>query len=152
MVDSAGSLGDVVDECAAGPAEFVVEGDAGGQAAEAGQDAFAQAGEGAGAVAFEGEQVFAGPEDALDALADRGQMRTLAGLVFAARADDRGAEGQGVGLELPAGVALIADDGDRAGVAGSGDQLQRDVAFAVFGAGDLQRSWGCRRGRTGRAA
>jgi len=70
MVDSA-RLGAVVDECAGGAAELVVEGDGGGEAEEALQDAFSEAGEGARAVAFEGEEVFAGPEDRLDALADR---------------------------------------------------------------------------------
>ena len=69
MIDSA-RLGAVVDECAAGASEFVVEGAGGCQAAEAGEDSFSEAGQGAGAVAFEGQEVFAGPEDAFDALAD----------------------------------------------------------------------------------
>src|ERR1700737_471606 len=55
MVDST-LLGDVVDECAAGAAELVIEADAGGEAEEALQDPFAQAGEGAAAVAFEGDR------------------------------------------------------------------------------------------------
>ena len=71
MSDSTGS-GDVVDECAAGAAELVVEGDAGREAEEALQDAFFDAGEGAGAVAFEGEQVFAGVEDRLSRVTDSG--------------------------------------------------------------------------------
>jgi hypothetical protein len=81
MVDSA-RLGAVVDECTAGASELVVEGDRGGQAAEAGEDAFAQSGERAGAVAFEREQVFAGPEDRLDALADGGEVEPVVGLVL----------------------------------------------------------------------
>src|SRR3974390_1009305 len=89
MVDSA-RLGAVVDECTAGASELVVEGDCGGEGAEAGEDAFADAGECAGAVAFEGEQVFAGPEDAFDALADGREVWAVARLVFAARPDDRG--------------------------------------------------------------
>src|SRR6266536_709656 len=97
MVDSTRS-GDVVDECAAWAAEFVVEGDAGGEAEEALQDAFFDAEEGAAAVAFECEQVFAGPEDRLDALADRRELKTLAGFVFAAGTDDCGVEfGDGLG-------------------------------------------------------
>src|SRR3982751_2186905 len=107
MVDSA-RLGAVVDECTAGSSELVVEGDGCGEAAEACEDAFAQAGERAGAVAFEREQVFAGPEDRLDALADRRQMRAVAGFVGAARSDDRGAAGADGGGELAAGVALVA--------------------------------------------
>src|SRR5271167_2322366 len=90
MVDSAGGLGAVVDECSAGASELVVEGDRGGQAAEALKDSFSEAGEGASAVAFEGEQVLAGPEDRLDALADRRDVRTVTGLVLAARTHDRG--------------------------------------------------------------
>ena len=84
MVDSA-RLGAVVDEGAAWAAELVVECDGGGEADEALKDSFTQARERAGAVAFEGEDVFAGPEDALDALADRCEMRRSAGFVAAAR-------------------------------------------------------------------
>jgi hypothetical protein len=54
MVDSV-RLGAVVDECMAVAFELVVEGDRGGEAAEACEDAFFEAGEGACAVAFEGE-------------------------------------------------------------------------------------------------
>ena len=82
MIDSTCS-GDIVDECAAWAAEFVVEGDAGGEGEEALQDAFSEALEGAGAVAFEGEEVFAGQEDRLDPLPDRGEVWSLAGFVFA---------------------------------------------------------------------
>jgi hypothetical protein len=67
---------------------LVVEGDRGGEAAEPGQDAFAEALEGAGAVAFKDEDVFGGPEDRFDALADRGEMRALAGLVLASGTQD----------------------------------------------------------------
>src|SRR5271170_3999625 len=100
MVDSAGGLGAVVDECAAGASELVVESDGGGQAAEAREDSFAQAGQGAGAVAFEREQVFAGPEDALDAFADRREVGSFAGFVFAARSDERDAALGDFGGEL----------------------------------------------------
>ena len=57
MVDSTG-LGDVVDQGAAGSAELVVEGHAGGEGQESGEESFSEAGQGAGAVAFEGEDVF----------------------------------------------------------------------------------------------
>src|SRR5579872_7480361 len=99
----------VVDECAAFASELVVEGDGGGEAAEPGEDPGSDAGEGAGAVAFEGEQVFAGPEDRFNALADRGEVRSLPGLVFAAWPDDRGVEVLDAGLELTAGVALVTE-------------------------------------------
>src|SRR5512147_314115 len=108
MVDSA-RLGAVVDECTAGPSELVVEGDRGGEAAEAREDPFAQAGECAGAVAFEREQVFAGPEDRFDALADRRQVRPVVGFVLAAWAHDRGVALADGGGELAAGVALVAE-------------------------------------------
>src|SRR5580704_16082167 len=102
MIDSTG-LGAVVDECAAGASELVVEGDGGGEGEEALQDALAEPGEGAGAVALEGECVFAGPEDALDALADRREMWSSAGLVFAAGPEDRGVQVAGLVGELASG-------------------------------------------------
>ena len=76
-------LGAVVDERAGGSAEVVVERDAGGEREQPLADAGSQAVQGAGAVAFEREQVFAGPEDALDPLADRGQVRPVAGIAAA---------------------------------------------------------------------
>lgn len=78
-------LAAVVDEGGAWAAELVVERDGGCEADKALKDAFAQACERAGAVAFEGENVFAGAEDALDALTDRREMRSSAGLVAARR-------------------------------------------------------------------
>ena len=65
---------------------MVVEGDRGGEAAEACEDAFFEAGEGAGAVAFEGEVVFAGPEARFDPLADGREMRPCSAFVLAVRA------------------------------------------------------------------
>ena len=71
---------------------MVVECDGCGECQKAADDPGAQDVQGAGAVAFEREDVFGGPEDALDALADRGQMRPAAELVFAAGAQDLRAE------------------------------------------------------------
>ena len=88
MIDSTG-LGAVVDECAAWPAELVVQGDSGGEGEQALQDALSEAGEGSGAVAFEGQDALAGPEDALDPLADRREVRASAGLVLAPGPEDR---------------------------------------------------------------
>ena len=110
MSDSA-RLGAVVDEGAAWAAELVVEGDGCGEAAEAGEDAFSESGECAGAVAFECEQVFAGPEDRLDPLSDRREPGALSGLVFASRADDRGAASCDFCGELAADISLVADPG-----------------------------------------
>src|SRR4051794_13403818 len=108
MVDSA-RLGAVVDECTAGASELVVEGDGGGQAAEALEDALPESGQGAGAVAFEREEVFAGPEDRLDALANGSQMRAVAALVLAARTHDRGVALADGGGERAARVALVGE-------------------------------------------
>src|SRR5271165_1308997 len=108
MIDSTRS-GDIVDECAARAAEFVVEGDACGEAEEALEDAFFDAVEGACAVAFEGEQVFAGPEDRLDPLPDRCEMGSLPGLVFAAGPHDRRVKVADSLCERAAGVALVAE-------------------------------------------
>src|SRR6266576_5717210 len=123
MVDST-LLGHVVDECAAGAAELVVEVDAGGEAEEAVKDAFAQAGEGAGAVAFQGEQVFAGPEDRLDPLPDRREVRPLPGLVSASGADDRGVELGDLLSEVAAGVAFVAQDRLAAGAFAELEQFE----------------------------
>src|SRR5260370_16806118 len=105
MVDSA-RLGAVVDEGTAWASELVVEGDRGGEAAEAGEHAFSESGEGAGAVAFEGEEVFAGPEDRLDPLADRREVKTVGGFVFAGGSDDRGPAPRDLARELTPRVAL----------------------------------------------
>src|SRR5579872_99074 len=148
MIDSAW-LGGVVDECTAGASELVVEGDCGGEAAEAGEDAFSEAVEGAGAVAFEGQEVFAGPEDALDALADRRQVGALAGLVFAAWPDERGAAFGDVGGEVAAGVALVAEQDHGALAADAVEQFESDLAFVDLRRGELQCSGGAVRGEDG---
>src|SRR4051794_19418114 len=141
MVDST-PLGAVVDECTAGSSELVVEGDGGGQAAEALQDSFAESGEGAGAVAFEGEEVFAGPEDRLDPLADRREMRAAAAFVFASWAHDRGvALGDGGGKGA-AGVALVAQQRLAAAALAALKQDERDVALVDLGRGEFQRARG----------
>src|SRR5436305_1397149 len=125
MSDSTGS-GDVVDECAAGAAELVVEGDAGGEGEEALEDAVSDAEQGAGAVAFEREQLFAGPEDRLDSLPDRRELRARSGFVSAAGPDDGGVE-FGAGLRaLAAGVTLVGDL-EEAAVAGDPHDRVRDA-------------------------
>src|SRR4029453_16650631 len=141
MSDSTGS-GDVVDECAAWAAELVVEGDAGGEGEEALEDAFSDAGEGAGAVAFECEQVFAGPEDRLDALPDRGEVWAVPRFISAAGANDGRVELADGVRELPAGVALVAEQRFPAVAFAAGEQLESDLAFVSFGRGERQRSGG----------
>src|SRR4051794_24968062 len=96
-------LGVVGGEVARGATEEVVERDGGGQRQELGGQAAAQGVQFAGAVVFEAEHVFGRPEDALDALAQRGEMRSLSALVFAARPNDRGVKPGGVGAEVAAG-------------------------------------------------
>src|SRR5664279_6622907 len=89
----------VVDQGAAGAAELVVEHDGGGERREPGAQADAEVVQGSSAVSFEGEDVLAGLEDRLDPLADRCEMRALAGLVFASGAQDRRVELGELGLE-----------------------------------------------------
>src|SRR5215210_6187494 len=79
-----GWLGVVGGEVARRASEAVVERDRGGQGQELGGQAGAQGVQFAGAVVFEAEHLLGGLEDALDALADRGQVRSPAGFVFAA--------------------------------------------------------------------
>ena len=134
--------GGVVGECAWWAAEAVVEADRGGEGEEAAADAGAQAVEGAGAVAFEGEQVFAGLEDRFDPLTDWREVRAATGFVFAARADDRRVELGGGSLEVAAGVAFVADDGQVAGRVGAGEQGEADLALVCFRRGELERARG----------
>ena len=141
MVDSTGS-GDIVDEFAAGAAEFVVENDARCEAEGALEDAFFDAVERAGAVAFEGEQVFAGLEDRLDPLPDRGDGWPLAGFGLAPRPDDRGVELAGPMFEVAAGVAEIADHEQVALALAALTQRQADVAFGCLGRAEQQRARG----------
>ncbi len=131
--------GGVVGECAWWSAEAVVEADRGGEGEEAAADAGAEAVQGAGAVAFEGEQVFAGLEDRFDSLADRCEVRAVAGFVSAARADDRRVE-LGRCVRTRAGVALVADHGEGAGARRAGEQRQADLALVAFG----EVSWSAR--------
>ena len=103
-------------------------------------------------MAFEGEQVFAGLEDRLDSLADRGEVRPLAGFVFAAGSDDGGVEVGGGVFERLAGVAFVADDGQRAVLFDALEQGEADVAFRCLGGGERPTRVGCRPARTDRAA
>ncbi len=141
MVDSA-RLGAVVDECAAGTAELVVERDGRCEADHALQDAFAQAREGAGAVAFEREDVFASPDDAFDALADRREMRPAAGLVAAAWPDDRGVQFADCLGERTAGVALVAEQGFAPLAAAALKHSQCDIALIGLGRRERQGARG----------
>src|SRR5215203_1599485 len=69
-------------EVARSASEAVVEGDGGGQGQELGGQACAQGVQFPGAVVFEAEHLLGGLKDALDALADRGQVRSAAGFVW----------------------------------------------------------------------
>src|SRR5665811_738527 len=118
MIDSTpAASGAVVDEGTARSPQPMVEADAGRQAEEAREDALAQPGHGARPVALQGEQVLAAPEDRLDALADGGQVGTVAGFVLAHRAHDEGAHLGDRGRETPPGVALVTDEHRAAAVA-----------------------------------
>ena len=78
MIDSAVWLDGEVGEGACWSAEVVVQPDAGGQGEEFGGDAGTDAVHGAGVVTFETEAIFERPEDALDALADRHDVWSVA--------------------------------------------------------------------------
>src|SRR3954452_251985 len=132
----------VVHERAGGAAELVVECDAGGQGEQALDDARPEAVQGAGAVAFERQEVFDGPEDALDPLADRGKVRSAAGLVLAARTDDQRLAVEHRGSEVATGVALVTDHDHRAGALAAVDELQADVALVALWRGEGDRAWG----------
>src|SRR3954467_11644362 len=90
----------------------------------------------------EGEQVFAGLEDRLDPLPDGCEVRSAAGLVFAAWPHDRCVEVGGGLLELAAGVAFIADDEQVPGAVAALQQGEADIAFGGLGRGQHQGAWG----------
>src|SRR5579862_3815271 len=146
MIDSTVGLVGEVREGAAGPVEVVVEPDAGGEGEEFGGDAGSEAVEGAGVVAFEPESVFEGPEDRLDVLADRGEVRTVSGFVFAGGSEDQRAVlvGDGGG-EFAADVPLVGDD-YFASVQADWEQSERDLAFFLVSGGEDRRSGGAVRG------
>src|SRR5665811_365762 len=77
-LSASAASGAVVDKGTTGSSQPVVEADAGCEAEEAREEALTQPGDGARPVALEGEEVLAGPEDRLDALADGGEVRTVA--------------------------------------------------------------------------
>src|SRR5215218_1912917 len=129
-------------EVAGWAAEAVVERDRGGQREELAGQAGAQGVQLARAVVFEAEHVLGCPEDALHALADRGQVRSLAGFVLAAGSDDQDVQRGRIGLELAAGVALVADHGQRAGALDTREHVQRDLALGCLGAGQRERAGG----------
>src|SRR5271165_504266 len=141
MIDST-VLGAVVGECAAGSAELVVECDRGGEGEQALQDALSEALEGSCSVALEGQGALAGPEDRLDALADRRQVRSWAGLVLAAGPEDRRVELVNGLCECSPGIALVADQRLATRSTGPPEQFQGDVALVAFGGGDGHRP-GC---------
>src|ERR1700688_4064130 len=108
MIDSTES-GAVVDECAAGASELVVQSDGCGEGEQALKDALSEAGKRPRAVALARERSLAAPEDRLDALGDRRELRPAPGLVLAPGPDDRGVELADTLRELASGVALVAD-------------------------------------------
>src|SRR5450759_5057432 len=143
MIDSTPTAsGAVVDKGTTGTSQPVVEADAGREAEEAREDTLTQPGHGARPVALEGEQVLAGPEDRFDALADGGEVRTVAGFVLAHRAYDEGAHLGDGGREVATRVALVADE-HRAAAAAAPQELKADLAFVT-----LRRGQGERPGRT----
>src|SRR5450756_485019 len=139
MIDSTPTAsGAVVDKGTTRASQPVVETDAGRQAEEACEDALTQPGHGTRSVALQGEQLLAGPEDRLDALADGGQVRTVARLVLARRAHDEGAHLGDGGREVAPGVALVADE-HRAATAATREQLEADLAFIAPRIGQGER-------------
>lgn len=131
-MSSATDLCGVGDQGSAGAVEVVVEHYGCGECGEPGAQTDAEVVQCACAVSFEGEDVFAGPEDRFDPLADRGEVRTVAFLVFAAGPQDRRVEFGQFGLEVAAAEVLIADQdvsparaGARSGRASAGTRASR---------------------------
>ena len=109
MIDSTPiASGGVVDKGTTGTSWPVIDADAGREAEEAREDTLTQPSDGARPVALQGEPALAAPEDRLDALANGGEVRTVAGFVLARRAHDENAHLGGGGGEVAARVALVA--------------------------------------------
>src|ERR1044072_6379472 len=146
MIDSAVWLDGEGAEGAGRSAEVVVQPDASGECEELGGDPCAQAVQSAGVVAFEAEAVFECPEDALDALADRREVRAVAGLVLALGTQDRRAEAfADGGLKRLAGVALVGDH-ELAAMQPAFHESERDVSLLLISG----REDRCPRGPVGR--
>src|SRR5665809_44207 len=145
MVDSTRSrhLGN---ERAARTTELAVQGDSGRKRQQPLGDPHPEVVVRAGAVALEREQVLAGPEDRLDALADRGQVETVVGLVGARRAQHTRLHPLDGERELAAGVALVADD-RLAASERARQELERDLALGPLGRCERR----CSRGAVGGA-
>src|SRR5438046_1161388 len=105
MTNSTGS-GKERDQGAGRSPEPPVDVDPRGERQHPGGDPGPQAIDRARPVALEGEQVLAGLEDRLDPLSDRGEVGAAAGLVAAPK--QRSADPGDLGLEVVAGVALVA--------------------------------------------
>src|SRR5512144_745615 len=143
-MSSATGSGGVLGQRAAGEAKSVVERDGCGECQEAAGQAGPEPVQRASSVAFEGEDVLGRPVDRLDALADRCEVQSLAGLVFATWAMDAGVQGGEVGLELLAAEVLVADQRQElAGLASAArDQLQADVLLVDLRRRQRQRPGG----------
>src|ERR1700684_3484034 len=142
MIDSTLSLSAVVDERSTGAPELVVQRDGSGERQQPLQDPLPESSEGASAVALQGERSLAAPEDRLDALADRRQVGPVPGLVLAPWSEDPRVQlAERLG-ERPAGVALVADQGDCSLAPGPRQELQGHLALISFRRGHRDRS-GC---------
>ena len=143
----------VVDECAAGAAELVVEHDGGGERGESGAEADAEVVQGAGAVAFEGEDVFAGLEDRFDPLADRGEVRAACLSRLCGGGAGSWRRARRARSRSPCRGSSCRRSGSapvRVGVRSGRASARRRASRRSSGRSAPARG-GCRRGRTGRA-
>lgn len=137
MIDST-PLPVVVDQGAAGTTQLVVEADTGGKTEKALQYALFETREAASTVTLQGEDILAGPEDRLDALTNRGKMRTLPGFVLASGPDHRCLKGGNGRGELFARVALVAEQHLPAFPTAALEEFDPDLSFVFFGRGDFK--------------
>src|SRR3974390_1532648 len=132
MIDSTpAASAAVADERAGGTTELMVERHAGGQAAEARDDALAQTGHGASAVALQREQVLGRPEERRDALADGAQMETPRRLVKARRSRQDAVEVLDLGGEVGPGVAFVGHHDLAPSALAARKQLRGDLALVA---------------------
>jgi hypothetical protein len=148
MIDST-PLTVVVDQSPAGTTQSIVEADAGSQAEKALQYALLESGQGASSVTLQGEDILAGSEDGFDALPKRGKMRSLSRLVFAPGSDHGGVKIVDRRGELPARIALVAQQDLSSFALTAFKESQPDLPFIFLRRGDLKGPGGAVGGEDG---
>jgi hypothetical protein len=143
MIDA--TSGSVVNDRPAGTTKLMIKEDAGRKCEQSRKDAHHEVPGSARPVTLQVEEILARPEDRLDALPDGGEMRTSGLFICPSWPGDSTAQLFDLASEVPARIALVADDGLPT-MKGSGQHMQGDFPFRPVGRGQLDRPRGAVRG------